>query len=82
MSGIGEVLERLHPLTRMAVVTSCSQEHFAAIHRNTGLAKYFDFVLTAESYAKAKGAYRVVDSMAELAVELEHLHLTQSQESP
>jgi HAD superfamily hydrolase (TIGR01509 family) len=54
--GITEVLAKLHPLVRMAVVTSCNKEHFAVIHRNGRLAKYFDFVLTAETYAKVKPA--------------------------
>ena len=54
--GVSEVLARFHPLVRMGVVTSSSNEHFTIIHRNHGIAKYFDFVLTAESYAKAKPA--------------------------
>lgn len=54
--GIAALLEALHPRVAMAVVTSSSREHFDTIHRNSGLRKYFRFVLTADTYARAKPA--------------------------
>ena len=46
--GIRELLATLHGRFAMAVVTAAHRAHFDAIHRRTGLAHYFDFVLTQE----------------------------------
>jgi HAD superfamily hydrolase (TIGR01509 family) len=52
--GITGVLETLHGKYVMGVVTSSRKDHFELIHRSTGLLKYFDFVLTADDYARTK----------------------------
>ena len=54
--GIEDILAALHTRVPMAVVTSSSPEHFATIHRESGLMRYFDFVLTADRYERAKPA--------------------------
>jgi HAD superfamily hydrolase (TIGR01509 family) len=53
-AGVTEVLEALHGRYRMGVVTSSRRDHFDVIHRNTGLMKYFDFVLTAADFTRVK----------------------------
>lgn len=54
IDGVEEVLSTLYGKYLMGVVTSSRREHFEAIHRSTGLMKYFSFVLTSEDYAKFK----------------------------
>jgi HAD superfamily hydrolase (TIGR01509 family) len=54
IDGVDRVLESLHGRYLMGVVTSSRKDHFDVIHRNTGLLKYFDFVLTGEDYAHVK----------------------------
>ena len=54
LNGVASVLDQLHGNYVMGVVTSSRREHFDLIHRSTGLLKYFDFVLTAEDYARVK----------------------------
>lgn len=54
MDGVEETLAALHGRVRMAIVTSSRREHFDIIHRQTGLLRYFDFVLTREDYSCAK----------------------------
>jgi HAD superfamily hydrolase (TIGR01509 family) len=54
IDGVDRVLESLHGRYLMGVVTSSRKDHFDVIHRNTGLLKYFDFVLTGEDYARVK----------------------------
>jgi HAD superfamily hydrolase (TIGR01509 family) len=49
-----ETLERLRGRVRMAIVTSCRREHFAVMHRDSGLLDYFDFVLMREDYHHSK----------------------------
>jgi HAD superfamily hydrolase (TIGR01509 family) len=56
MPGIKTVLERFHTRARMAIVTSSRSDHFQTIHRNTGLLEFFEFVLTADDYARSKPA--------------------------
>ena len=53
-AGIERVLDALHGTYLMGVVTSSSKDHFDLIHRNTGLLKYFDFVLTASDVRRVK----------------------------
>jgi len=53
-SGVTEVLDALHGKYVMGVVTSSRRDHFDIIHRNTGLLKYFDFVLTASDFRRVK----------------------------
>ena len=52
--GVKAVLEALHGRYRMGVVTSSRKDHFDLIHQRTGLLKYFDFILTAEDFARVK----------------------------
>jgi HAD superfamily hydrolase (TIGR01509 family) len=52
--GITRVLDALHGRYVMGVVTSSRKDHFDVIHRNTGLLKYFDFVLTASDFSRVK----------------------------
>ena len=54
IDGVEEILSLLHGKYVMGVVTSSHRDHFTATHSTTGLAKYFDFVLTAEDYAHYK----------------------------
>jgi HAD superfamily hydrolase (TIGR01509 family) len=54
ISGVAPVLAALHGRFRMGVVTSSRQDHFEAIHENTGLLQYFDFILTASDVARVK----------------------------
>ncbi len=54
VAGIASVLEALRGEYVMGVVTSSRKDHFDLIHRSSGLLKYFDFVLAAGDYARAK----------------------------
>jgi HAD superfamily hydrolase (TIGR01509 family) len=53
-AGVTDVLDALHGRYVMGVVTSSRKDHFDVIHRNTGLLKYFDFVLTASDFTRVK----------------------------
>jgi HAD superfamily hydrolase (TIGR01509 family) len=53
-AGVTEVLDALHGRYVMGVVTSSRKDHFDIIHRDTGLLKYFDFVLTASDFTRVK----------------------------
>lgn len=46
--GAQAMLEALHGRVALAVVTAAHRPHFDAIHRRTGFARFFDFVLTQE----------------------------------
>lgn len=52
--GAFELLRRLKPHYRMAIVTSCRREHFEAIHRRSGLRDLVEFVLVREDYGESK----------------------------
>lgn len=52
--GALELLQRLKPHYRMAVVTSCKRAHFDAIHRASGLRDLVEFVLVREDYGESK----------------------------
>lgn len=54
LDGIEAVLAALHGRVAMGVVTSSNPDHFELIHRDTGLLRYFDFVLTNVDYAHTK----------------------------
>lgn len=54
LPGVRQTLARLHGRVRMAIVTSCRREHFAVMHRDSGLLGYFDFVLVREDYRQSK----------------------------
>ncbi len=54
IDGVKEVLQALHGRYAMGVVTSSRRDHFEIIHANSGLLRYFDFVLTREQYANSK----------------------------
>jgi len=53
-AGVEDVLDALHGKYVMGVVTSSRKDHFDVIHRDTGLLKYFDFVLTASDFTRVK----------------------------
>lgn len=52
--GVEETLGLLAGRCKMAIVTSSKRHHFDLIHKNTGILKYFDFILTREDYGKSK----------------------------
>ena len=54
IDGVEEVLATLSRDYRMGIVTSSHRDHFEAIHRRSGLLRYFAFVLTREDYGHAK----------------------------
>jgi HAD superfamily hydrolase (TIGR01509 family) len=54
MDDVRQVLEALHGRYVMGVVTSSRKDHFDVIHAQTGLLKYFDFVLTAADVRRVK----------------------------
>lgn len=54
LPGVEETLAAMHGKVGMAIVTSSRPEHFALIHRHSGLLKYFDFVLTRDDYGHSK----------------------------
>ena len=54
MPHVAEILERLSPRYRMAIVTSCPRHHFDQIHRSTGILHHFEFLLTPELYSRSK----------------------------
>jgi HAD superfamily hydrolase (TIGR01509 family) len=54
IDGVAEVLAALAPRLRMGVVTSSNRDHFEIIHGRLDLQRYFEFVLTHESYAHSK----------------------------
>lgn len=54
LDDVRRVLDALHGRYVMGVVTSSRQDHFDVIHAQTGLLKYFDFVLTAADVRRVK----------------------------
>lgn len=52
--GAADMLAALHGRVALAVVTAAHRPHFDAIHRRTGFARYFDFVLTQEDCPVSK----------------------------
>jgi len=54
LAGVESVLAELHGRYVMGIVTTCIPEHFAVIHRSSGLLKYFDFVLLPGDYDRHK----------------------------
>jgi HAD superfamily hydrolase (TIGR01509 family) len=54
IDGVAGVLAALHGKYVMGVVTSSRRDHFDVIHRESGLLKYFDFVLTGSDYTRVK----------------------------
>jgi HAD superfamily hydrolase (TIGR01509 family) len=52
--GITETLEELNGKYVMGIVTSSRRDHFDLIHANTGLLRYFDFVLASGDYPRGK----------------------------
>ena len=56
IDGVEETLKKLFGKFKMGIVTSSKKDHFEIIHKNSGLLKYFDFVLTGEDYKNAKPA--------------------------
>jgi phosphoserine phosphatase len=64
--GVEETLHTLHGRVRMGVVSSTSRSHFDLIHAQTGLRRYFDFVLTRENYERLKPIGSLFDGSAAL----------------
>jgi HAD superfamily hydrolase (TIGR01509 family) len=54
LSGVEHTLKALYGRMRMCVVTSSQRGHFDAAHANSGLTRYFDFVLAREDYRQTK----------------------------
>jgi HAD superfamily hydrolase (TIGR01509 family) len=54
MDDVPRVLDALHGRYVMGVVTSSRRDHFDVTHAQTGLLKYFDFVLTAADFQRVK----------------------------
>ncbi|MCL5030211.1 MAG: HAD family phosphatase [Bacteroidetes bacterium] len=54
IDGASETLAKLFGKYKMGIVTSSKKRHFDIIHNNSGLLKYFDFVLTVNDYANSK----------------------------
>ena len=52
--GVRETLEGLFGVCPMAIVTSSGRDHFERIHRQTGLTRFFDFVLAEGDYSDFK----------------------------
>ena len=49
-----DILDTLHGKIPMCIVTSAKKEHFYTIHEQTGLLKYFEFVLAREDFVDSK----------------------------
>jgi HAD superfamily hydrolase (TIGR01509 family) len=54
IDGVEKTLDNLHGQFLMGIVTSSRPEHFEVIHQQTGLLKYFDFVITSLYYTNFK----------------------------
>jgi HAD superfamily hydrolase (TIGR01509 family) len=54
LPGVAEAIPRLGVRHRMAIVTSSDRDHFALIHRRTGLLPHFELVLTQGDYVNSK----------------------------
>jgi HAD superfamily hydrolase (TIGR01509 family) len=54
MDDVERVLASLHGRYVMGVVTSSRRDHFDVTHAQTGILKYFDFVLTAADFRRVK----------------------------
>jgi HAD superfamily hydrolase (TIGR01509 family) len=54
LDGVVETLEALVGVQRTAIVTSSDRKHFEEIHTQTGLVRYFEFVLTEGDYIHHK----------------------------
>ena len=51
---VPETLQQLQGRMRMAVVTSSQRQHFDVMHSDTGLMRYFEFVLAREDFRETK----------------------------
>jgi HAD superfamily hydrolase (TIGR01509 family) len=56
ISGVEETLAALRPHFKMGIVTSSRRDHFEAMHRRTGLLRFFDFSLAQGEYPATKPA--------------------------
>ena len=52
--GVEEALKELKEGRILAIVTSCRPDHFKTIHAQSGLLKYFDFIIGQGDYEKHK----------------------------
>ncbi len=52
--GVKETLRHLADHFRLAIVTGASREHFERVHLSTGLAVFFECVITSDQYEIAK----------------------------
>lgn len=54
INGVRETLEKLKGNVSMGIVTGSTKEYIDAIHNNSGLKVFFDFVITHDEYTKSK----------------------------
>jgi HAD superfamily hydrolase (TIGR01509 family) len=54
IDGVRDVLEAVHKNYIMGIVTSSDPDHFAIIHRSSGLLPYFRFALMSGDYKRSK----------------------------
>ena len=54
LPGVVDCLRAMHGRQPMAIVTSSNPDHFEIAHRTTGLAPYFEFILTNADYVRHK----------------------------
>ena len=54
LDGVVETMEALRGTRPTAIVTSSSRDHFEAIHAQTGLVPYFEFVIAGGDYVNHK----------------------------
>jgi beta-phosphoglucomutase-like phosphatase (HAD superfamily) len=55
---VPETLQQLQGRIRMAVVTSSQRQHFDVMHSDTGLMRYFEFVLAREDFRALPARFR------------------------
>lgn len=48
IDGVLPTLEKLKPMVKMAIVTSCKRAHFEVMHRSTGILEYMYFIIANE----------------------------------
>ena len=54
IDGVEDIMMELPSKVKMGIVTSSRKDHFEIIHKQTGLLKYFDFIVTSEDVKNTK----------------------------
>lgn len=54
IENVENIIRQLCKTYKLGIVTSCIKSNFEIIHKQTGILKYFDFILTREDYSKSK----------------------------